>query len=459
MASIDQVVREGLCVGCGACSVATEGRIKMVRNQWDFMQADVSEVSPGDLELGAVVCPFASKSKDENELADARFKSIPGFDQRIGYFRALFAGRLTDQSELMKSSSGGMTSWLLLSMMRQGLVDGVIHLGSTHRQESSNAMFEFKISLSPDDLLGRRKSQYYSASYDEAVLKIRGDGKRYAIVGVPCFIKAARALAESDDVLRDQLKYFVALVCGHMKSGSFAELLAWQLNVAPSELGAVDFRVKNPTADAGGYHTSAVSLDKTKQGAAMTRTMLGGNWGHAVFQLQACDYCDDIFGETADVCFGDAWIERYASNWQGTNIAVVRDARLAELFDAAQQAGQLTLDTISTDDLVRSQDGNFRHRWDGLSVRLLDRLKSGQWTPSKRIRPGSRNVPLLRRWLVRVRQRMSQQSHEAFRLAREKNDLQIFARSMAPHIHRMDQIYRLMRIEDRLKRYWARVFG
>ncbi len=191
----------------------------------------------------------------------------------------------------------------------------------------------------------------------------------------------------------------------------------------------------------------------------MTRTMLGGNWGHAVFQLQACDYCDDIFGETADVCFGDAWIERYASNWQGTNIAVVRDATLADLFDQAQQAGQLTLDTISTDDLVRSQDGNFRHRWDGLSVRLLDRLKSGQWTPSKRIRPGSRNVPLLRRWLVRVRQRMSQQSHEAFRLARERNDLQIFARSMAPHIHRMDQIYRLMRIEDRLRRYWARVFG
>lgn len=459
MAQIEVVVREGLCVGCGACAVATHGRIRMVRNDFDFMQAELTGVSEADLAHGSSVCPFSGESHDESVLADRRFSGVSDFDQRIGYFKALFAGQISDQQALLKSSSGGVTSWLLVAMLNNNLIDGVVHLGSVEKSDANSGLFGFKISSTVDDLLGNRKSQYYSVSYEEALLKIRGDGKRYAVVGVPCYIRGARMIAERDAAYREQLKYFVALVCGHMKSGSFAELLAWQLGVPPDDLGRIDFRVKNPAADAGGYHTAAVSVDETKSGASMTRTMFGGNWGHAVFQLKSCDFCDDIFGETADVCFGDAWIDRYSSDWRGTNIAVVRDESIFRLLEDGRRDGALNIESISADDVVRSQDGNFRHRWDGLSVRLLDRQRQGLWSPSKRIKAGSRQVPALRRMLVRVRQRMSEESHAWFRKARDARDIDVFIDAMRPHVKRMDQIYRLMRIQDRLKRYWGRVFG
>lgn len=454
MSTIDVVVREGLCVGCGACSVITEGRIKMMRNELNYMQADLTDVDRQDIERGSTVCPFSSRCKNESELAQSRFSDVPNFDSRIGYYRELFAGRIKDDAALLKSSSGGMTSWLLVALMQSKLIDGVIHLGAVSRQGAGDDLFQFRVSRTVDEVLASRKSQYYSASFDQALLQIRGDGRRYAVVGVPCYIRGARALAESDAIYQSQLKYFVALVCGHMKSGSFAELLAWQVGVAPTELAAIDFRVKNPKADAGGYHVAAVSVDGLNRGQATTRELFGGNWGHAVFQLKACDFCDDIFGETADVCLGDAWIERYAGNWRGTNIVVVRDALISKLIET-DSGLELALDAVSEDDVVRSQDGNFRHRWDGLSVRLKDRLSAGLWVPDKRIKAGSRDVPLLRRMLVRVRRKMSDVSHRRFLEAKKSDDAKRFYRSMMIFVKSMNLIYKLMRLEARFKNYYS----
>lgn len=454
MSTIDVVVREGLCVGCGACSVITEGRIKMMRNELNYMQADLTDVDRQDIERGSTVCPFSSRCKNESELAQSRFSDVPNFDSRIGYYRELFAGRIKDDAALLKSSSGGMTSWLLVALMQSKLIDGVIHLGAVSRQGAGDDLFQFRVSRTVDEVLASRKSQYYSASFDQALRQIRGDGRRYAVVGVPCYIRGARALAESDAIYQSQLKYFVALVCGHMKSGSFAELLAWQVGVAPTELAAIDFRVKNPNADAGGYHASATSLDGSRQGAAMTRELFGGNWGHAVFQLKSCDYCDDVFGETADASFGDAWIDRYSLDWRGTNIAVIRDEGIRQLFKSAVDS-HMTVDELSPDDIVRSQDGNFRHRWDGLSVRLKDDLSAGRWVPGKRIKAGSRRVPWSRRLLIRLRRRMSEVSHEKFLLAKQRGDVRVFLGSMRKYVDSMKWVYRLMRIEARLRRYFS----
>lgn len=457
MSKIDKVIKEGFCVGCGACSVITQGRIKMVRSSYDYMQADITNATEEDIEVASYVCPFTSSSPDENALGEARFGHLPNRDARIGFYETLAAGRVNNLDYLLGSSSGGMTSWVLVKLLSGGHIDGVIHLGTPSEEESKRELFAFQVSRTVEELIGNRKSQYYSASYAEALLKIRGDGRRYAVVGVPCYVKAARSLADRDDVYQEQLKYFVALVCGHMKSGAFAELLAWQLGVAPGQIGKIDFRVKEKSKDAGGYSTSAISKDRQIRGTATTREMVGGDWGHAVFQLKSCDYCDDIFGETADVSFGDAWIEKYSSNWQGTNIAVVRDSSISRIIAEGANNGELTIDSLTADEMSRSQDGNFRHRWDGLSVRLGDAERRGLWAPIRRITSKDRNVPYLRRLLVRNRQEMASQSHKLFQEARSSGDLSVFTRGMRPFIQKSKLIYKMMRIQDRFRRLVGKI--
>src|SRR5690606_38702641 len=42
-----------------------------------------------------------------------------------------------------------------------------------------------------------------------------------------------------------------------------------------------------------------------------------GDWGAGFLQNPACDFCDDVVAETADIAFGDAWVEPYASDGPG----------------------------------------------------------------------------------------------------------------------------------------------
>ena len=34
-------------------------------------------------------------------------------------------------------------------------------------------------------------------------------------------------------------------------------------------------------------------------------------WEYGYFKYKACDFCDDIFAECADITVGDAWLSRY----------------------------------------------------------------------------------------------------------------------------------------------------
>ena len=44
--SIRSVVDAGVCVGCGACSIATQGQIKIATNEFGFYQAHLDAVAP-----------------------------------------------------------------------------------------------------------------------------------------------------------------------------------------------------------------------------------------------------------------------------------------------------------------------------------------------------------------------------------------------------------------------------
>ncbi|AZQ76762.1 coenzyme F420 hydrogenase [Flaviflexus ciconiae] len=434
--SILNVVNAGMCVGCGGCSVITGGKIPMKVDNLGVWQADPSQVLPTLQEAASNVCPFADESPNETEIATEEFPELP-VHPKLGRYRSTFAARLTDQEYLEGSSSGGLTSWLLLQLLERGHIDGVLHVGSGN---SVDGMFAYVVSHSADELQSRRKSIYYSTSMADAILSVRGNGKRYALVGVPCFITAGRLLARNDVELRSQLSYFLGLVCGHLKSSAFAELLAWQLGIPPKELETVDFRVKNPAENAGSYDFSATSVTgETRQ--APTSTLLGANWGLATFQLEACNFCDDVFAETADITFGDAWLPEFVSDWRGHNVIVTRHPLLAEIIEDGVTSGQVSRHDIGPDRSADSQAGNFRHRREGLQLRLHDDQSAGKWTPRKRVE-ATADINEKRKPIVRQRRELASTSHLLFEEAKELGSLEHFTNSIEPQVKSYMRLYR-----------------
>jgi coenzyme F420-reducing hydrogenase beta subunit len=280
---------------------------------------------------------------------------------------------------------------------------------------------------------------------------------RYAVVGIPCFIKAIRLSSRESSVLRERLAFSISIVCGHLKSTAFAESFAWQCGVAPGELKAIDFRTKLHDRPANSY---AVTVSGIRDGhptsvTKPTSELFGANWGHGFFKYKACDFCDDVVGETADISFGDAWLPEYESDSAGTNVVVVRSRVLNTLLTNAEGEGRLHLESISAEKVHESQSGGFRHRRDGLSYRLFLEDQAGRWRPSKRVKPSEEHLTWKLKKIYKYRYMMGQLSHTAFSEAKAKGNLAVFLHIMKPIIKQYDNIYRrsyFFRILGRIKR-------
>jgi len=452
--SIEDVISHNYCVGCGACAAASPSAFSMVTDELMTRQAVIHDASDKAVAAGDRVCPFSSQNPNETEIAEALFaQNGLALDERVGYYDAVFTGQVQDSNYLLGSSSGGLTSWIVGELLRSGLVDGIIHVGEADC--GTDTLFEYVVSYSTETAAGRRKSQYYSTSFDHVLGAIRGDGKRYAFIGVPCFVKAVRLLQAADPMLADQITYVVGLVCGHLKSNAFAEVMAYQVGVNPGEVKKVDFRVKNPDWPANMYGFGAMQLNRHAWRTKTASSLVGGNWGHALFQLKACDYCDDIFAETADICLGDAWLPDYVKDWRGTNVVVSRRKELTLLLEAARGASQISLHALTLDEAAESQAGNFRHRREGLSVRLAAARAQSLVVPRKRVSADSVKVSRQRRKVVFARQRIAQVSHKAYLQARVDRDIGVLFRAVGPLIEELDNIYR--RAKYKTFGFWVRL--
>jgi len=421
---IQETVERGICIGCGACSAATGGKIELRLGATRLYEPDLAGATPEELRVASRVCPFSDDSPNETDLGAPESSTRPRLFDHLGAYTRTFAGRVSDADHLRGSSSGGLTSWFAAQLIRRGLVDEVISVGPG--PGDSDALFAYA-ERDAHGVETARKSHYYAATLADALQRIVDTERRYAIIGVPCFIRGVRALCRERPEFASRVAYVLALVCGHYKTPAFAESLAWQVGVEPESLGSVDFRIKRADRTANDYDFGARGRDDTEWRTASMRDLVGGNWGHGAFQPEACNFCDDVVGETADVSFGDAWLPRFASDPRGTNVVVSRNAALDAIFDAGRDSGELEIFDASPDDVVESQAGGFRHRREALGVRLADDAARGLSVPRKRV-PAEIGATLSERRIALIRQRrsMAAASHEVFARARAAGDLDVY---------------------------------
>lgn len=432
---IEETIERNMCIGCGACSAASGGAIAIKLDTRRLYQADITAADEQSRRAGSRVCPFSDESPNEDRLGVPQPDDRMDKDQLLGTYSRVFAGRVSDDEYLRGSSSGGLTSWLTQKLIEGGIIDAVLSVGQPG--PTNQELVGYGVA-GEDEAPDRRKSWYYAVTMAD-VLKITADSDlRYALVGIPCYIRAARSLCREVPRLADRLTIFVGLVCGHYKTQAFAESLAWQVGVPPELLAEVDFRVKRPDRSAADYDFGARATGEHEWRYAPTRDLVGGNWGHNAFQPEACNFCDDVVAECADISFGDAWLPQFSADPRGTNIVVCRNRRLEGLFEQAAANGEIQTFPLTAGEAVESQAGGFRHRREGLAVRLADDLAAGLSVPRKRVNPDIASVSRRRLRLLRHRRKMAALSHISFREACAQHDLSIYLDAMRREI----QLYR-----------------
>jgi coenzyme F420-reducing hydrogenase beta subunit len=358
-------------------------------------------------------CPFSPTAANEDVLAEELYPKATPYPT-VGRFISAYVGYADAGGFRERGSSGGMVSWMLAELMRKGLVDGVAHEVPVEDPRSEGRFFRYRISRTEGEIFEGAKSRYYPVEASEVLRTIREAPGRYAVVGVPCFVKAIQLLRREDPVLRERIAFTLGLFCGHMKSARFVESFAIQMGVPVAEVQAVEFRVKDVTRPASTY-TAELTLANGDVHRRDWWNLVDGDWGSGFFQYEACNFCDDVIAETADISFGDAWVEPYSSDGRGTNVIVIRSPEVDALVQAAIEEERLCLQPVDEEFVVATQAAGFRQRREGLAYRLTWPKRGIK--PVKRVppqRPDSRR----RRLIYRTRAFISRWSHRTFWLAR-----------------------------------------
>jgi coenzyme F420-reducing hydrogenase beta subunit len=374
------------------------------------------------------VCPFSGVAENEDAIGSALFSDNCRPDGRIGYYLDTYAGFVSEGAYRQNGSSGGMGTWLLTELFCKGLIDGVIHVHEEDRGSGGELLFRYRLSTTLEGIASGAKSRYYPIELSQVIQDIRQLSGRYAIVGVPCFIKAVRLLCRQDPLVRDRIVYCIGLVCGHLKSTYFAEFFGWQCGIEPGQLRSINFRKKLRDGDANKYGIEVVGQGNGHEIRAVRRNadFFGYLWAHGFFKAQACDYCDDVLAETADVTVGDAWLPQYLKDPNGTNIIIVRHPIFREMIEEAMAAGRLKMDRLTPDDIARSQEGGLRHRREGLAYRLYLLDRAGKWRPRKRVQANAKHLSARLKRIHEMRVRLARESHVAFQKAIRAGSFSVF---------------------------------
>lgn len=396
------MIAAGLCIGCGGCA-AGAGRLG-----WDEhgqLKPEGASAAPSSPSF-ARICPFSPDAQDEDEIASVRFPQALVHDALIGRFESAYVGAAEEGAFRDLGSSGGMVNWVAAELLRRGLVDGIAHVVPVDPEEGR--FFRYRISRSLEEVQQGGRSRYYPVELSAVLDEIRSVPGRYAIVGVPCFIKAVHLLRAEDPLLGERIAYTLGLFCGHMKSARFVESFAWQLDAPFDQIRAVEYRRKDPSRPANWYTAHLTLADGSARWQDWWH-LVDGDWGAGFFQNLACDYCDDVTAETADVAFGDAWVEPYSSDGRGTNVVIARHPEVAKIIEEARDNGRLTLDPVDAAFIVQTQEAGLRHRREGLSYRL--RIAPPKLPLRKRVAPGGYELPLRRKLVYRLRRAIARRSH------------------------------------------------
>jgi coenzyme F420-reducing hydrogenase beta subunit len=404
------VVRAGLCIGCGACG---PGKTAL---DWDgigFLKPSgpwAEEASPGF----ARICPFSTAAKNEDEIAAERFPSPAERDPLIGSFETAYVGHVAEGKFRPQGSSGGMVSWVAAELLRRGLVDGVAHVAPADPQ-ADGRFFRYRISRSVEEIGQGGKSRYYPVELSAVLAEIRATPGRYAVIGVPCFIKAVHLLRAEEPVLQERIAYTLGLFCGHMKSARMVDSFAWQLGAPMSQVRAVEYRRKDPDRPANWYTAHLTLADGSARWQDWWH-LADGDWGAGFFQNSPCNYCDDVVAETADIAFGDAWVEPYSSDGRGTNVVIARTPEMQGIVAHAMAEQRLALEQVDAAFIADTQAAGFRQRREGLAYRL--RFAPPRLPLRKRVAPAGHDLSLRRKLVYRSRKWISATSHRLSAVAR-----------------------------------------
>ena len=379
---IEETVQNTICCGCGVCAALCPSHC--LEMQWNVDgEYNPVKISNCKTECGIClsVCPFAENNPNEDKIGKLLYGNLENISHtpETGFYLNVGVGFVTSEEARLHSVSGGLTTWLLQKLLEKNVVDTVICVTATNNPDR---LFKFTIAKTKEEIYAAAGSAYYPVEMSEVLSYMIQNPGNYALVGVPCFLKAVRLAQEKNKVLRERLKVCVGLVCGLIPNKHLVTYMGHTVGIS-DPITQVNFREKREDKNAGTYSTSMSSVASGTLSTTWDKNQI--SYARQLFGLHSCDCCDDVFAELADVTFMDAWLPEYSSDWRGTSIYLTRSPIVENIIHEGIQQTELTITPITISDVILSQKPRLdRKRGAILSYKIECMREVGYNIPQKR---------------------------------------------------------------------------
>ena len=419
MKNVVTEIPHDICVGCGACVGACPMQ-HLAIDYNEFNQLEIKEKDNACSEKCSIctnICPFSNDSCNEDIIGESLFKQTKDIkhNTKCGYYLNSYVGFHPNHELRMNSASGGITSLVLAHLLETNEVDAAIVAG---RKEGGKPYYTSMLVRNSEDVYKCSRSAYYAIHIGETLREVIANKTitSVAIVALPCLCKAIRNACKENAILRKKIKFVIGIVCGQQKSHNFAEYLGKKNGLA--SITSIDFRTKESGRPNGNY---GVKLKTEKTEKEITFSDYSNEWSSKLFTIQTCNYCDDIFAETADMAVMDAWLPEYKNSDKGETLVITRNAELDSFIKSIPDVQEIGINRV-----LESQSFVIQNKRSAIIV-ALKQLKKRNIKLTKR--EYLYKVPsLLQRPLLRAKYAISVQSDKIWKIA--KQDITTFNKKM-----------------------------
>ncbi len=358
--TVSSVVRKKLCTGCGLCAdVCPTSSIQIVIRDGIYLPQINKETCLAS--KGCDKCYSNCSGKDISRVDARIFGKIK--TNNYFYYEKCYTAFSADNQIREKAASGGAVTSFLAFLFEEKHIDAAIVC-----KNSSSPFFPIAtIANNVSELEGSYSSKYCPVNMAGIRSKILASGKRFALVGLPCHIKAFR-----NDSLAGKggIKYYVALLCSGNRDFYSHKYLEKKYKICKEKVSSFSYRESGFMGDMVVRYAEDKEL-RVPFSAYYKRL-------HSFFLPERCVLCSDHFGDYADISFGDINIPPFNESKKGINSVIVRNKEIVEYIDSGSMKLFLHFCDIN-DSIILSSQKVLAHndllRFAYMKIRLMDTKK------------------------------------------------------------------------------------
>ncbi|MHC4474694.1 MAG: Coenzyme F420 hydrogenase/dehydrogenase, beta subunit C-terminal domain [Planctomycetota bacterium] len=349
--TVEKTVSLDLCVCCETCAAACPAEAIGMEYTRGLFVPKIDDSKCTDCGLCLRLCPGM-------DIDPGNMRSRPfGSEHLYGPVLDSYIGHSNERGVVRNSTSGGLVTTLIVELLKSGEFDLAFVLefdtfgGAPARLKGTNEV---------PQVLKAAKSKYIPASAFEVIKAVRRrpDG-RFIAVGTPCQFNGIKKSLEENGTSPDQI-LFLGLFCDRTLNFNLLDYFEKGYGRKFERLTKFEFRTKERRGWPGDVKLSFDSgremILKAKQRMRLK----------PFFQLNRCLFCLDKLNVSADISFGDCYIENRTSV-HGKSSIIVRTEKGKAVFD--RYSHLFTLERIDVREIGKSQGlANLSSRLDNIRV-------------------------------------------------------------------------------------------